>query len=189
MRKLIALLPAPISTPSRRRRRRAATRSACRPCRQARPPARRLLDGRRLRPRRAQHRQYHDHRRELRLRPVALHARLGRPTSPPPISTMPGSTPSAASPRRSTGTSSSSPAACRWSREAEPLTDALEGFARPLRAGAERRDLCASRPRAARARRRQRLVAALDEGAATSEATARPLLLRLARRPRSGDGL
>jgi hypothetical protein len=35
------------------------------------------------------------------------------PASPPPISTMPASTPSAASPRRSTGTWPSSPAAWR----------------------------------------------------------------------------
>ena len=52
------------------------------------------------------------HRRELRLRPVALHARLGRATSPPPISTMTAFIPSAASPRRSTGTSPSWPALC-----------------------------------------------------------------------------
>ena len=39
--------------------------------------ARRLLPRRGVRPRRAQHRQHQHHRRELRLRPVALHARLG----------------------------------------------------------------------------------------------------------------
>ena len=38
---------------------------------------RRVLSRRGLRPRRAQQRQYQHHRRELRLRPVALHARMG----------------------------------------------------------------------------------------------------------------
>ena len=67
---------------------------------------RRRVDGRRLRARRPQHRQHEDHRRELRLRPVALpaasirlHRRLLRP---------PASTPSAASPRRCAGTSPAS---------------------------------------------------------------------------------
>ena len=72
---------------------------------------RRKLHGRGLRPRRAQQRQYQRHRRELRLRPVALHARMGPGRSPPLISTITGSMPSAASPRRSIGTSPSSPAA------------------------------------------------------------------------------
>ena len=45
---------------------------------------------------------------------------FGTPTSPPPISTITASTPSAASPRRSTGTSPSSPAACA-DRRGEPL--------------------------------------------------------------------
>ena len=39
-------------------------------------PARRLLYRRRLRPRRAQFGQYRDHRAELRLRPLAVHARI-----------------------------------------------------------------------------------------------------------------
>ncbi len=68
------------------------------------------LDGRRLRARRAQHRQHEHHRRELRLRPLPLPAaqrsqlrrRLFRPDRP--------LQPSAASPRRCSGTCTSWPA-------------------------------------------------------------------------------
>ena len=73
-------------------------------------------------------RQYERHRRELRLRPVALRCRAGTRASPPPISTMPGSMPSAASPRRSTGTSAQLAIALRRISEAEPLVAALERF-------------------------------------------------------------
>jgi hypothetical protein len=52
----------------------------------------------------AQHGQYRNHGRELRLRPVALDPLLGTVASPPLISTMPASMPSAASRKRSAGT-------------------------------------------------------------------------------------
>ncbi len=84
----------------RRRKRPAPVRSGV----QQHRDAGRQLYRRRLCPWRAQQRQYQHHWRELRLWPVAVRAASGTKASPPPISTRAGSTPSAASPRRSSGT-------------------------------------------------------------------------------------
>ena len=72
----------------------------------------RVVDGRGLRARRAQHRQHERDRRELRLRPVSLPARHATRASSPPTSTRAGCTPSAASRRPCCGTSSAWPSRC-----------------------------------------------------------------------------
>jgi hypothetical protein len=76
-----------------------------------------VVHGRGLRPRRAQHRQHERVTGEsFDYGPVALAAATGTPASPPPISTIRASMPSAASPRRSTGTVAQlgAGAATRW---------------------------------------------------------------------------
>ena len=124
---------------------------------------RRVLSRRRLRPRRAQQRQHQRHRRELRLRPVALHARLGpglhrrlfRPLRAlrlrPPARGDPLG-PGAA--RRLPGAGRRSAAAVRAARR----------LGRPVRGGAGRRDAAAARRRAA-ASRRPRARRGADHGA------------------------
>ena len=145
--------------------------------------ARRVLHRRRLRPRRAQQRQYQHHRRELRLRPVALHARLGsglhrrlfRPLRPLRLR------PPARGDPLGPGAARRLPVARRRSTAAVGPARRLE---RAVRASARRRD--ASPPRRCGATRTDReLAAALDHGAGDARGDDRPRLLRLARRPRS----
>ena len=83
--------------------------------------ARRRLHGRRLRPRRAQHRQHQRSPARASTTGRGAGRPIGTRASPPPISTTPGSTPSAASPRRSTGTSPSSRSRCALIAPAEAL--------------------------------------------------------------------
>ena len=98
---------------------------------------------------------------------------------------MPASTPSPASPRRSTGTSSSSPAALAVIADAEALTAVLETF--PGRFREALRDAIFARlglvPRGLD--EDMKLVAAIEEALSKQTVDDRPLLLRLARRRRA----
>ncbi len=67
--------------------------------------------------------------------PWRLHAELGRPASPPPISTRTASTPSAASPRRSIGTWCSSPASHAPARRGATADRRARRLSGPLPSG------------------------------------------------------
>ena len=146
-------------------------------------PPRRILYRRRLRPRRAQFGQYRDHRAELRLRALALDALIGTAISPPPISTIRASIPSPASPRRSTGTSSSSPSPCARS----PTPSRSPPCSKISRTFSRRRCATRSSPGSASCAgdlaKDMALVGAIEEALSKQNGDDRPLLLRLARRP------
>ena len=141
------LLPRASVRRSAGERRRPRMRCACSTSSPARPPALAAsYHGRRLRPRRAQQRQYQHHRRELRLWPVALHARMGprlhrrlfRPTGLYAFGRQ--------------------PEAIHWDlaqlagclalvAEAPPLSDMLAGWGDRFEDGAGRSAACAARRR------------------------------------------
>ena len=88
----------------------------------------RVVDGGRVRAWRAEHRQHQRHRRELRLRAVAVPAAVTTRSSRRRISTMAGSMPMGGSPTRCCGTWCGwRSACCRWPSK-EALQAALEAF-------------------------------------------------------------
>src|SRR5436190_4957075 len=151
-------------------------------------PPRRLLHRRRFRPRRAQFGQYRDHRAELRLRPVALDALLGRPLhrrlfrSCRPLQLRPPARGDPLGPRPARAV----PARDRGGRASDGSAGALPG---PVPARAARRPVRQARPAPGRARRGYEARRGDRGGAGEEDGDHRPLLLRLARRTRAGGRL